>query len=114
MQPSLSFSKELLTGKIVGHGSLFYEGINPVDNKDPLIQREDNFVLLLENNVYYFMHNIPRSLKIKYYKNEVTVVGWIDKYYRSINVEKIKVIKNGKYKTVWDSRRIEDNVQLGP
>lgn len=38
MLPSLSFSKELITGKIVGYHSLFYIGINPVDNQDPLKQ----------------------------------------------------------------------------
>jgi len=105
MVPIISNAKEGVTGKIVGYKSLFYQGIDPIDNQDPLIDLEDNFVLLMDNAVHYFLRNIPRSLKVKYYKNQVEVVGRIDKYYRYIDVDTMRIINNGESKIVWDSNR---------
>ena len=93
------------TKTFVGH----MEGLNcvihghlcPVDNLDPHIALESDFVLFLATDEHYLLPNIPRVVKAKYVGKPIRVTGEVTEKYRSIRVDKLEVKKSGNYKTVW-------------
>ena len=106
MVPIISNAKEVLTGKIVGFTSLIHPVEAPVNNKDPRIRLENDFVLLMPNGEYYLMDNVSRNFKIRYFHKKVRVKGRVNNEYRSITVSKFQVKKKGKgYRTVYPHMR---------
>jgi hypothetical protein len=108
MVPFIATAKEMISGKIVGFTSLIHPVEAPVNNKDPRIKLENDFVLLLPNGEYYLLENVSRNFKIKYFKKAVRVEGKVNDEYRSITVSKLQVEKKGKgFRTVYPHRKPE-------
>ena len=105
MVPFIANAKEVLTGKIVGFTSLIHPVEAPVDNKDPRIKLENDFVLLMPNGEYYLLDNVSKKFKIRYFDKKVRVEGRVDNEYRSIKVSKLQVAKKGRgFRTVFPDR----------
>ena len=101
--PVISTAKETVTGTIMGFHSLIYEKELSVNNKNPLIQFEHDFVLLMADGYHYLLPNIPRSIKIENFHQTARVEGTINKDYRSLYAEKFQVKKNKTFRTVWSA-----------
>jgi len=106
MVPFIANAKEVLTGKLVGFTSFIHQIEAPVDNKDPRIKLENDFVLLMPNGEYYLLDNVSRNFKIRYFDKTVRVEGRVNNEYRSITVSKLQVDKKGKgFRTVYPHRK---------
>jgi len=67
MVPIISTAKETFTGTIVGYTSLIHQSNVPIDNRDPHIELEKDFVLLVPNGDHYLMPNISRGIKPSFF-----------------------------------------------
>ncbi|WP_456406466.1 hypothetical protein [Thiolapillus sp.] len=92
---------ETFAGKLNGHGCAHAGTTCPVDRLDPHIALESDFVLQKGSGDYYFLPNLPYSVKVRYVLNDVQVDGKLDKKYNQIDVKEFRVKKGGAYKTMW-------------
>jgi hypothetical protein len=115
MVPFVSTAKETVTGTIIGFHSLIYEKELSVNNKDPHIQLEHDFVLFMADGDHYLLPNIPRSIKIENFHQTARVEGTINRDYRSLYADKFQVKKNKTFRTVWSAtnRLTPDDDQYG-
>lgn len=93
--------QKTLEGHMEGLNCVFQGHLCPVDNLDPHIALEPDFVLYRENVEYYLLLNIPRVVKAKYVGKPIRVTGEVQVKYKAINVDKLEVKRSGKYKMVW-------------
>lgn len=101
MPLAASAAMETVTGKIEGLTCVTGGYVCPIDQADPMLALERDFVLVVESGDFYLMPNLDRALKARYVLRDVTVKGFIDERYRSIDVEEL--IVNGK--VVWSLER---------
>jgi hypothetical protein len=94
---AVSAAMETVTGKIEGLACVTVGYSCPVDQADPMLALERDFVLVVEAGDFYLMPNLDRAVKARYVLRDVTVKGFLDKKYRSIDVEEL--IVDGK--VVW-------------
>ena len=94
-------AERTLAGRIVGLNCIFDPDLCSVDNRDPHIALNVDFVLLPEKADHYLLTNVPRNVKIQFFGREIEVTGDVSEEYRSITVETLKVRKGGKYIKVW-------------
>lgn len=110
MVPFITFAKESLTGRIVGFTSLIHPVEAPVNNKDPRIKLENDFVLLMPSGEYYLLDNVSRNFKIRYFNKIIRVEGKVNYKYQSIEITKLEVEKKGKgFRTLYFNRFTERN-----
>lgn len=98
--PFMAQADESFTGKIIGYECAVEGHVCPLDKLDPHIVLSRDFVLVTGGE-YYFLPNLPRDTKVRYFLDTVTVKGKLDKKHNSIEVDELIVAKNGKNKTVW-------------
>lgn len=92
---------ETFSGKLNGHGCAHAGTTCPVDRLDPHLALESDFVLQEGTGDYYFMPNLPYSVKVRYVLNDVQIDGKLDKKYHQIDVNEFRVKKGSSYKTMW-------------
>ena len=70
----------------------------PIDNLDPHLTLEPDFVLLLDNGNCYLLPNVGRIVKVKYVHKSVKITGDLNSKYMSIDADKFeKLPKIGSY-----------------
>ena len=99
--PNLDAFERVLTGQLEGLNCIYVENLCAIDNRDPHIALELDFVLLLKNGDHYLMTNVPREVKIQFFGKEIEITGEIKEEYRAITVKILKVKVGGKYKVTW-------------
>ena len=75
--------------------------ICPVDDLDPHIAYEPDFVLHQGGAKYYLLLGVPRAVKTRYIHSKIRVTGEVKAKYRSIIVEKLEVEQAGKFQKAW-------------
>jgi hypothetical protein len=102
----LSFSvsaeqQKTLTGHMEGLNCILYGNLCPVDELDPRIDLETDFVLYLDSGEYYLLPNIPRSVKAKYIGKAIRVTGEVNIKYKAVTVDNLELKRAGGYRIVW-------------
>ncbi len=90
-----------LAGRIVGLNCILEPNLCAVDKQDPHIALNTDFVLLLKNADHYLLTNVPREVKIQFFRMQIEVTGNVSDEYRSITVDTLKIRNGGKYIKVW-------------
>ncbi len=90
---------ETKTGTMTGLACATVGYTCPLDQADPMLALERDFVLLGKSGDFYLMPNLDRAVKARHALKEVTVKGFVDERYRSITVEEL--IVDGR--TVWSN-----------
>ena len=93
--------KQTVEGRMEGLDCIVEGHICPVDNLDPHIAYESDFVLHVGGTKYYLLLDVPRRVKAKYVKSKIRVTGDIKAKYNAIKVDKLEVEKKGKFQEVW-------------
>ena len=93
--------EKTLTGQLEGLYCIYAEALCAIDNRDPHIALELDFVLLLQNGDHYLLTNVPREVKIQFVGKEIEVTGIVQEEYRAITAKTLKVKVGGKYKITW-------------
>lgn len=88
-------------GHMEGLNCIIHGQLCPVDNLDPHIALESDFVLYLANDNHFLLPNIPRVVKAKYVGKAIRVTGEVNAKYKTIKVDKLEVKRGGSYKVVW-------------
>jgi hypothetical protein len=83
----------------------------PVDTLDPHLMLESDFVLLVNDDNYWLMPNIARIVKAKYVQDAIRVTGALNPKYKSIDVDKLEVKKNGAFKIVWSKEMMRRELE---
>ena len=83
----------------------------PIDNRDPHIALENDFVLSIADGNYYFLPNIPRSIKTRYLNKPVRITG--DLRGRSLVVTIIEAKRSGEFQEVWNREEIRNELNMG-
>ena len=96
-------AERTLAGRIVGLNCIFDPDLCSIDNRDPHIALNVEFVLLPEKADHYLLTNVPREVKIHFFSKEIEVTGDVNEQYRSITGETLKVREGGQYIKVWSS-----------
>ena len=96
--PALAGSTE---GTIQGLQCVVSGKICPIDNQDPHIAAEKNFVVYKKDKTYHFVTNMDRAILARYLGKQVRVNGKMSSKYNAITADKLEVYINGKWKTVW-------------
>lgn len=102
---------ESFTGRLNGHDCAHHGTSCPVDNLDPHINLESDFVLQTGDGEYYFLPNLRRDTKVRYVLQEIQVSGVNHERYNSILVDEFRIKHNGKWKIVW-SPKLQRNTWL--
>ena len=92
-----SAAMETKTGTIAGLTCATVGYTCPIDQSDPMLALERDFVLVVESGDFYLMPNLDRGIKARHVLKEVTVKGLVNEKYRSIDV--VELIIDGR--TVW-------------
>ncbi|MFH2065058.1 MAG: hypothetical protein ABIK15_07665 [Pseudomonadota bacterium] len=96
------FGKSLGTfeGTIQGANCVVHETTCPINNQDPHVALENDFVLLTPDGEYYFLPNINRSLKIKYVNKDIRIKGEAKGH--SIVVNDLSIKSGSDFQSVWN------------
>lgn len=62
----------------------------PIDQADPRANGESDFVLETDDNTYFYLPNVPRTLKTTVGPSMVEVTGQVFPQYQSLVAEKIR------------------------
>jgi hypothetical protein len=99
--------KEVFEGQMEGLNCVVHGHTCPVDNLDPHIAYEPDFVLHLGSTKHYLLLNVPLVVKARHVGEPIRVTGEANTKYNAIKVEKLEVKRSGKYHTVW-SKKLQD------
>lgn len=94
-------------GRVQGLQCVLANKLCPVDNQDPHIAVEKNFVVVTGDNSYYLIPNLDRAVMARYLMSKVRVSGVKSAKYNAITADKFEVYKNGKWTTIW-TQAMED------
>jgi hypothetical protein len=112
MAPVDARAAKTIEGWMQGFNCVVHGHKCPIDTLDPHLMLEPDFVLLLKDGNYWLMPNIARIVKAKYVHSAIRVTGDLNPKYRSIDVDKLEVKKDGSFKTAWSKemmmRELED------
>ena len=99
-------------GKIQGLQCVLEAKLCPVDNQDPHIAAERNFVVVTGPDSYYLIPNVDRAVLARHLMSKVRVTGETSSKYKSIKADRFEVQVNGKWKTAW-TQEMEDMERRG-
>ena len=92
---------DTFSGKLNGHGCAHAGTTCPVDRLDPHLALESDFVLQKDDGDYYFLTDMPTSVKRRHALAIVKVDGKLNEKYGAINVNEFRVKKGDSYKLMW-------------
>lgn len=64
-----------VNGTIQGAGCVIKQTVHPLGSNEPKAALERDVVLQCDDGSYYFLPNLPRTLKLKYLNQEITISG---------------------------------------
>jgi hypothetical protein len=88
-------------GKIQGLQCVLGGKLCPVDNQDPHIAAEKNFVVVTGPGSYYLIPNLDRAVLARHLMSTVRISGEKSSKYKTIKADKFEVFMDGKWKTAW-------------
>ncbi len=94
-------------GRIQGLQCVLEAKLCPVDNQDPHIAAEKNFVVVTGPDSYYLIPNVDRAVLARHLMSKVRVTGETSSKYKSIKANRFEVQIDGKWKTAW-TQEMED------
>ncbi len=108
--PALVANAKMSTvkGKITGYTCLTRGYICPIDKADPMINLENDFVLVTPKGEFYFMPNLTLGLKARHALETVEVTGEVSKKYKSIKVNTLSVGGKEVYSKAAEDKMIEE------
>ena len=93
-----------VSGKIVGYECAHEGKLCPTDRVHPSVALEPDFVLVSEDGSYVFIPNVPRTTKLRYVLEDVTVSGEVNDELNLVKVEQLTV--DGR--TVWSPKNPQE------
>jgi len=84
-------------GQVVGHSCANEKGLCPLEGLEAHLAMEPDFVLMDTDGTYVYLHNLPKSTKVRHALKYVTVIGEYDEHSKAISVEELIVDE----KSVW-------------
>lgn len=91
-------------GVFKGANCMFFNKECPDDMPEGHIATEPDFVLVLPEGKYFYIVNLDRAVKARYFHKNVRVIGKVNKK-GSIIADKLQIKKKDKWKTVWSLKR---------
>ena len=104
MAPVGAYAAKNFDGWMQGFNCVTHGHKCPIDNLDPHLMLESDFVLLLNDGNYFLLPNISRVVKAKYVHSAIRVTGDVNSKYKSIDVDKLEVKEGNSFKTVWSKK----------
>ena len=101
--PHFTGAERVFSGTLEGWNCIATWSGCSIDKGDPHLALDPDIVLMTDKTSHYHLTNLPRSIKMKYFKYRVRVFGTVHPRYKEIRVDKFQVKKEGRYKTVWDA-----------
>ena len=98
-------------GVIGGANCVVVKKTCAVNNNDPHIALEQDFVLSVSDGNYYLLPNISRSLKTRYLNKPVRITG--DLRGQALVVATIEVKRGGTFQEVWNWQEITNELNMG-
>ena len=102
------FKQTTLEGKMNGLNCAINGILCPIDQADPLVALETDFVLSLPDGTFYLLPNVDRAVKARVILEIVAVTGTVDTRYKSIQVDKLEAKRGGKLKLIWSMKAQEE------
>jgi hypothetical protein len=99
-----------IEGRIQGLQCVLQGKLCPVDNQDPHIAAEKNFVVVTGPDSYFLIPNVDRAILARHLMSKVRVSGETSSKYKSIKADRFEVQVNGKWKTAW-TQEMEDRAR---
>jgi hypothetical protein len=99
-----------IEGRIQGLQCVLQGKLCPVDNQDPHIAAEKNFVVVTGPDSYFLIPNVDRAILARHLMSKVRVSGETSSKYKSIKADRFEVQVNGKWKTTW-TQEMEDRAR---
>ena len=100
----LVVNADTIKGKLEGLTCLLKGYICPLDKADPMINLENDFVLVAADGKYFYLSNIGLGLKARHALEVVEATGKVNEKYMSMMVETLSV--GGK--VVWSKQAEEE------
>ena len=94
---------DTIEGTIQGFTCVTHGKICPVDRLDPHVAAENLFVVTGNDQSYFFIPNIDRSILARRVLSKVRVSGKTSLKYKSIEANQLEVYSAGNWKTVWST-----------
>lgn len=82
----------------------------PTDQEDAVIASERIFVILTDDNDYYFVPNLDRAILARHIIRRVRVTGDVDKKYKSVRARVFEVRRDDAWKMTW-TKEMEDEMR---
>jgi hypothetical protein len=99
-----------IEGKMNGLNCAIGGVVCPIDQADPLIALESDFVVQQPDGSFYIIPNIDRAVKARVVLEDVVVTGTVNPTYKSIKADKLEVKRGGEMKLVW-SQEMQDKLE---
>jgi hypothetical protein len=80
---------------------------------DAHIAIENDFVLVLSDDMHYFMPNLSRALKARYANKTIRVSGDVDQKNHYIWVDTVELKKRNTYQSIWTWKEQQELYQGG-
>ena len=103
---------ETIEGTVQGFRCVTEGKICPIGMEDPYAAIESTFVIQLSGQDYYFAPNVDRNILVRHLNERVRITGKIDPKFKSITVESIETMKNGKWMVTWNKKVEQDAYRI--
>jgi hypothetical protein len=103
-------SADVIEGKMNGLNCAISGVVCPIDQADPLIALESDFVVQQPDGSFYIIPNIDRAVKARVVLEDVVVSGTVNPTYKSIQADKLEVKRGGEMQLVW-SQEMQDKLR---
>ena len=90
-----------IEGRFAGANCMFFNKVCPDNMPDAHIAIEPDFVVVEPGGKYFYILNIDRGVKARYFHQDVQVTGTL-KDKTTMKADTLEVKKDGKYVQVWN------------
>jgi hypothetical protein len=90
-----------LEGIVQGYSCMVVEKACAVDQNDPRVAAEKNFVVIQKDGTSYFITNVDASILAQNIFNEVRVTGDINNKYKSVAADRLEFFSKGAWHEAW-------------
>lgn len=89
-------------GSVQGFTCVTQGKLCPVGKEDPMAAVENVFVILTDDNAYFFVPNLDRAVLARHINDRVRVKGTLSPKYSAIKADTLEVFKRGAWRTTWE------------
>lgn len=93
---------DTIEGSVQGYTCVTQGKLCPVGKEDPMAAVENVFVVLTEDNDYFFVLNLDRAVLARHINDQVRVTGRLSPKYPAITAYTLDVFKRGAWRTTWE------------